>query len=465
MSSRTTALVAVCVALACVAAYGPAAWTSALTNWDDEAYLDSPGAHSVNVATFTRTAMGNYHPLTMFSFAVEQQAFGRNTRVLHVTNVVLHAISAAIAVYLLALLSGSNIAAAIGGLFFAVHPLRVESVIWVAERKDVLCALFFVAALLAYSARRRTWLTLALFLLAVLSKATAISLTLALLLIDYLRGELNLRAVAQKWFHFAISVIFAAIAWVSVGAERTADLPGYAFSLAQRLTLACAELLFYLGKLIVPVGLSAYYPYPKSIGANEVVAAVSVIVIAIIVIFSMKATRVLAFSLGFFVATIAMFLPIVSSSTIVAADRYTYIPSIGIAYGIGIGGAMLVQRWRAAIALIVVAGALLFVATVRRARVWRDSVTLWTSVLEYDDTIARAWNSRGAAFGESGQDGAAWHDFTAALQIEPCYQGALGNRILVALKHGDTASAQRDRATSIECHNRDIRARRLSGAR
>ena len=113
-----------------------------------------------------------------------------------------------------------------------------------------------------------------------------------------------------------------------------------------------------------------------------------------------------------------------------------------------------------AIAALVLAGALLLIATIDRARVWHDSVTLWTSVIEYDDTVARAWNSRGAALGEAGQDAAALRDFTAALTLEPCYQGALQNRYLLAVRHGDMNLAARDRATAIDCRNRGIRGRR-----
>ncbi|PYQ48396.1 MAG: hypothetical protein DMF59_16145, partial [Acidobacteria bacterium] len=158
---RRNAIYAALLAATCLVVFAPA-YSAGITNWDDDIYLRTP--------VFTTYVMGNFHPLTMLSFAIS----GRNPIGLHATNVVLHAITAILLFFLIVELSGSQFPAFVGALIWAIHPLRVESVVWIAERKDVLCGLFYVAALIAY-VRKKFWLTFAFFVLALLSKGMAVS--------------------------------------------------------------------------------------------------------------------------------------------------------------------------------------------------------------------------------------------------------------------------------------------------
>jgi hypothetical protein len=455
---RATLAAAALIAALCVAAFAPA-FQAGATNWDDAAYLADPAARSVSAATFTSFVMGNWHPLTMLSFVIQRQWLGADARMLHATNVALHAVAAILVLLLLRALTGSLFAAAAGACFFAIHPLRVESVAWIAERKDVLFGVLFIAAMLAYVAHlrgRRGALVLVylFFVLSLTAKATAVSLPLALLAIDFLeRRPLNRRTIVEKLPLFAISIMFGVIGYVAQrAAGASPDLPGFHYGVAAKFALSCRDLLWYLGKTFVPVELSSFYPYPPQLTLADWLAPLFVVVIAAIAFATVRVTRVLAFALAFFFVTIAVTLPLVSIGRTVAADRYTYIPSIGIALAVGVAAQWLFTRARiAAISLTILAIALLLPATVARTAVWHDSVTLWTNVIEFDASLAMPRNARGVAFAQRGDYASATRDFDAALTLAPCYRNAIRNRALIAIRQRDRVSAARLAALYARC--------------
>src|SRR5689334_8186749 len=278
---RTNATLSLLLAAACLVAFAPA-FTAGVTNWDDDLYVRAPESQRISAGTFTHFVFGSFHPLTIFSFAIEQQLFGRNAFLLHATNVVLHAASAVLLFFLLQELGAVSFGAFAGALLWAIHPLRVESVVWIAERKDVLCTLFFVAALIAYG-RRRLMLTFALFALALLSKGMAVTFPLAMLSVDYLQRR---KALLEKIPFFAMSAAFAAIGFA--GQQPKATVTG--------LPLVCQTFLSYLGKVFLPIRLNAIYLYPHRILWWSVPAAIAVVIIAF-------ATRVSGFAMLFFVST------------------------------------------------------------------------------------------------------------------------------------------------------------------
>jgi hypothetical protein len=391
------------LAAACLAAFAPA-FTAGVTNWDDDLYVRAPESQRISAGTFTHLVFGSFHPLTIFSFAIEQQLFGRSGFVLHATNVLLHAASAVLLFFLLQELGAFSFGAFAGALLWAIHPLRVESVVWIAERKDVLCTLFFIAALIAYG-RRRLMLTFALFALALLSKGMAVTFPLAMLSIDYLQRR---KALLEKIPFFAMSAAFAAIGFA--GQQPKAAING--------LPLVCQTFLFYLGKIFLPIRLNAIYLYPHRILWWSVPAVIALVIIAF-------ATRVSGFAMLFFVSTIAVVLPFVSWSDTVAADRFTSIPSIGIAYAIAF--ITKPKAWP----VIAIIAAILGLLTFERSRVWHDSISLWNSVIATDPRIAQAYNGRAAALFARGDVAGARRDIDRALAIDPCYAPALRNQIVL----------------------------------
>jgi hypothetical protein len=389
----------------CLIVFAPA-YSAGITNWDDDFYLRS--------SMRTMFVMGNFHPLTMASYAI----FGHNATVLHVTNVLLHAAAAVLLLLLLQELTGSPFGAFAGALLWAIHPLRVESVVWIAERKDVLCGLFYAAALLAY-VRKRLLLTFVLFVLALLSKGMAVSLPLAMLCIDFLERR---KAFLEKVPFFALSILFGVIGFIGQRIPGVSpEAPDVVFSLSERAALSFYALMFYLIKIALPIRLSSFYPYPK------IIAAVVV-----------SAGRGVAFAFLFFVATIAIVLPIFLVGRNITADRFTYIPSIGFAYLIA--NVAKPKHW----SIVAIVAALLGAGTFIRSRVWHDSITLWSSVIETNPEIALPYNARAAALYSMGDRRGALRDLNQAIAMKPCYAMALRNRILVSQRLGDTAAAQRD---------------------
>jgi hypothetical protein len=445
-----TSIYAVLLAAVCLLVFAPS-YTAGITNWDDDFYLRTPVSQRISPAIFTTFVMGNYHPLTILSYAIELQMFGPNPVVLHTTNVVLHAATAILVFILLQQLTSSAFPAFAAALIWAIHPLRVESVVWIAERKDVLCGLFFVAALIAY-VRRRLWTTLAFFVLALLSKGMAVSFPLAMLAIDFLQRR---KAFLEKIPFFVLSIVFGAMGYV---AQRTPganpELPNFAFSPIEKIVLSCRALIFYLGKLLLPIHLSAFYPYPKELSLSDWLAPLFVILIAVVVALTVRITRTIAFAFLFFFVTIAVILPLVSIGRTMAADRYTYIPSIGFAYALA--RAVILSEAKdlsgrdpspssrlRMTAIVAIVAAVLGAAGFRRSRVWHDSVTLWSSVIEVDPQVALPYNSRAVALAANGDTQGTIRDLDQAIALNPCYAMALRNRIMVAQRLGDRVTASR----------------------
>jgi hypothetical protein len=428
-----------------------------ITNWDDEVYLRSASAPLSTL--LTAPVMGNYHPLTMLSLALDARLFGTRAAELHAMNILLHALASLCVLLLLFELTGSPFGALAGALFFAIHPLRVESVGWIAERKDVLCELFFAAALLAYVRHVRRgarfgWV-FALFVLALLAKATAVVFPVAALLIDFL--ERRRPRLAQTAALFATGAAFGAGAILAQrGPGALGALPGFAFSPLERALLACRALAMYAAREIVPVNLSAFYAYPKSAGAVDVACAAAVVALAAAVAAAAFRWRPLFFGMAFFLLTIAPTLPVLSIGRTMAADRYTLLPSIGLAYLAAVGVGRL--RRNVAVAVVVAGAIVLSAITWRRCAVWRDSVSLWTSVIDYDDGIPLAYNSRAVALIASGNGNGARIDLDRALALDRCYGAALRNRALLAGRAGDLAAADSDLQRAIRCDPLDALA-------
>lgn len=440
---RQLALAAGLIALACLAAFAPA-FRAGVTNWDDPTVLAAT-AHPE--WAFSSFVMGNYHPLTTLSLSV-----GRTPVVLHGVNVALHIVTSILVLIFVWQLGGSVAGSAAGALLWAVHPLRAESVVWISQRKDVLSAVFFVAALIAYVAHVRgrrgalAW-SFVLFLIALLSKVTVVSLPIVLLLIDWLLGR---RAWREKIPFFAASAVFTAIAIAGQHSAVLDRLPTEAFTIPERLVLACRAIVLALERIVIPANLSAFYPYPAGLGAREWSAVAIVIALVGIAVATLRWTRAAVFALAFFLVTIAVALPLFATGWTLAADRFTYLPSIAVAWLI----ALAVRRipsliWPAALLAIA-----FIVLTNVRSRIWHDSVSLWTSVIDYTEESRLPFNNRGAALAEMGRFAEARRDFDRALAIDPCYGGALRNRALLSLREGNVAAAKGDLARLARCGSR-----------
>lgn len=453
------------------------ALSGGFTQWDDNVYVtDNPLVASLtwdHVKTlFTTSHYGVYVPLTMLSYSLDYALFGRNPAAFHATSVVLHVVNAGLVFGLFFLLFGGNgLAAFFAAALFSVHPLRVESVAWIAERKDLLCALFFFLSLLSYRRfgesgnRRFLRRSLAFFLCSLLSKPMALTLPFVLLLLDHLAGgRITRKSLRDKVPFFALSLVFAVVA---VLANQPGDTPpgavvqGLPALLFQKAAVALFSVTFYLLKTLLPFKLAALYPFTDRLaGLPPALLYAAPFVFAILLTVAVRAykrSNRIFFGLGFFMLTLVPILQLVSlpGNTIVA-DRYLYIPGFGLAF---LAGLLLTdsfgKRFRPAKALgpIVfgVAVLALSLSTFGRCRVWKDDRSLWTDVLEKYPDVAVAHNKLGLLRVADGNPEAAIEEYGRAIALDPTYVGAFNNRAIAnrRLKRYDQAAADYEKVIAL----------------
>ncbi len=379
-------------------------------NWDDVTYLNNPNVRRLSLAgvweiftTFHETYYSQ--PLVLLTMAVENHLFGRVPLPLHATSIFFHTINSILVMVLAERLGAKRLAALSASLLFALHPLHVESVAWVVQLKDVLSTFFFLVSLilyLRYSKFGGTWiylLSLFAFLPGLLSKTMVVTLPVVLILCDYLNGRrLGGRSLLDKIPFFALSAFFSAITLSihGTGAEEATDYLT-TLSLFERFILGCDNLVFYLEKLILPIRLSSLYPYPDSVSVTDPRYALSLLIVlgltAFIVYAVVKRWRTISFALLFFIVTISPTIKLVyfPSGGALVADRYAYLPSIGIFFLAAVAlsrvHTLLLQRYgeeaKAAVpAAVAILAIVLAVMTFERGNVWQNSETLWTDVLE-----------------------------------------------------------------------------------
>ena len=346
--------------------------------WDDNRYVyENPHIHPLNLAFFKWAFFdfyeANWHPLTWVSHALDYAVWGLNPMGHHLTNNILHAVNTFIVVILVAKLleawrpsrqqnpplrpseKGSYlIIAAVTGLLFGLHPLHVESVAWVSERKDLLCAMFFLLSILAYT-NKHYILVLFLFALALLSKPMAVSLPAVLLILDWhpfnriSSMKSFLSALLEKLPLIALSLIssvLTVLAQKAGGALRTFDV----IPLSVRVLVATESLMSYLWKMILPMNLTPYYPYPKNISLLSEECLLSVILVfgitAACIVMAKKQKLWLAVW-GYYVITLLPVIGIVQVGIQAMADRYTYLPSLGPFLITGLGVAWVFKKTEA----------------------------------------------------------------------------------------------------------------------
>lgn len=439
----------------------------------------------------------NYHPLTMLSLAWDAGE-PISARPFILTNLLLHTLATLLVFWLAARLSGGRLAvAAFTALLFGTHPVHVESVAWVSERKDVLHAVFYLAAAVAYAyhlerpTAGRLGLSFSAFVLACLAKGTAVSFPLVMLAMDLWqrRPPLERRALLEKLPFFAVALLFGLVALdVQAGGDfhgllrapagqaavLRAYLPG---SWLERLALPAYGYLMYAWRLLVPAGLCAFHPYPRP-GALATwpyaVAPLFLLATVALAAWDARRSRILAFGIGWYLATVLFVLQWVPVGMAIMADRYAYLPHVGLAFAWGMGMQRAWERrrrlgavlWGASAAFVL----LLVVLTPRQVATWQDGETLWSQAIrvyprcgplyawrgnvrfragrieeaEADLRQAARLGDRGAAFydgmgslyGVRGQADSAIVMFDRALREEPGRAATLRNRALALLMLG-----------------------------
>jgi Flp pilus assembly protein TadD len=311
------------------------------------------------MAACTSVIVGNWHPVTNLTFLATHEFFGVNPGAEHFLNIAIHATNAVLLFLLLYRLTGASWRSFVVAAIFAWHPLRVESVAWIAERKDVLCVFFFLLALLAYgesvknaALKRRSTvffiLSLLAYVLALLSKPMAVTLPLVMLLLDVwplkkvqgLRFKLSSwqRPVLEKWPFLLLTLVFCVVTfWVQHNAAAISSTDR--IGLEPRLTNIISSYLRYLGKTVWPSDLAIIYPFPVNDHSylalwpawQVIAAALALIFFSILTIRKLPYQPYLAVGWFWYLITLLPVIGIVQVGNQGMADRYTYIPMIGLA--------------------------------------------------------------------------------------------------------------------------------------
>lgn len=412
------------------------------------------------VWAFTTTSLANWHPLTWLSLQLDAQLFGTSPQVFHTTNIVLHVVNTLLLFLLFDRMTRSTWPSAFVAALFAVHPLHVESVAWVAERKDVLSAAFGLLACHAWfgwvgrGGRARYALAVAAYAASLLAKPMLVSLPLLLLLFDVWpldRANDLRRRIVEKVPLFVLAAalcVMTVLAQASGGATRSVTQ----YPLSGRAANAVVTYVTYLVKAVWPSGLAVYYPYPYG-GTPAWQVAGSVAILGLVTAACVRSrARAPYLFVGWFwyLITLVPVIGLVKQGSQAMADRYTYLPLIGpfamLAYGLSdlLGRAAFSTRRVARGAAAALACAALLTLSVlawRQAGYWSDSVTLFTHALAVTTENAVAENSLAQAFFERGDIDRAMPHCEAAVRIAPGMADAQSNLVRGLLAQGRTEEA------------------------
>jgi len=411
--SRLNLLLPCAILIITFAAYFPSLQNDLLKTWDDQAYITSNDLikslspdNIIRIFKEDKGLYANYHPLTTLSLAINHSISGDRPFGYHLTNLFLHLLNTLLVFLFIYLLPGKKVVpAAIVSLLFGIHPMHVESVAWVSERKDVLYTMFFLASLIAYQVylQRKNdpkfyLLALLLFTCSLLSKAMAAPLPLILFLIDHIIArKLSFKIFLEKAPFFLFSIVFGIIA-MKIQASSNATSSDL-FSLSSRFLHSCYGFIAYIVKILIPSGLSAFYPYPYPLVNSAwvldhtpavffltLILSILILIIFIILIIKSEARyKTVVFGMLFYTATILLVLQFIPVGRVIMADRYAYLASIGIFILIGFPADHFYQkkRYRPFVLICIIAyGGALTVMTFQRSKVWKNDETLWTDVIE-----------------------------------------------------------------------------------
>ena len=494
----------VIVALATAAAFLPVLQNDFVT-WDDpEMLLDHSSYRGFGWAElrwmFTTFHMGHYQPLSWLTFALDSVVWGLDPFGFHLSNLVLHSVNAVACYFVARQLLGLaipeaarqrswavGVGAAFAALVFSLHPLRVESVAWATERRDVLSGSFYLWTVYAYLRAQtfagdirpsRRWLAgaLCLYLLSLLSKATAMTLPIVLVLLDIYplrRLGWNVRQwstpqARKVWFEkapFAVfALLFAAIA--ILGQQQAAALKSWeSYGMGPRLAQAFFGAGFYLWKTLVPTGLSPLYEIPPDYGFWDVLSlgsGVAALFATCVLLLARDRRPALLACWLYYLVLLAPVLGFAQSGPQLVADRYSYLSCLS--WAMLAGGILLVllrekgSRVRG-ITPVAVAGAgalsiivVLAVLTWRQSFIWRNTETLWAHVIDKDPNGSYGHYNLAREIARKGMHQEAMRHYREALRIRPADADARNNLGLLLAVSGDLEASLAELRRAVEIH-------------
>jgi tetratricopeptide (TPR) repeat protein len=448
MKNKYTYLIIIFLIIASCTAFGRIACNDFI-NFDDNLYITEnnhikSGINQESIKWIsTAVVVSNWHPLTLLSHILDWSLFGANASGHHLVSLLLH-IGAVIFLFLFLNKTTNNLwPAAFAAAFFALHPLRVESVAWAAERKDVLSMFFGMACLYAYAFYAESpklskyLLCLTLFALALMSKPMMVTLPFVLMLLDYWqlkrwpkafsspvenRSYLTGRLVWEKIPFFCLTIASSIVTFAGqnkIRAVATID----SLSLFERVINAIISYAAYLGKIFWPVNLAVFYPYEFQPLWKISVSVLVITIITFAVLYYIKKIPFLFVGWFWYLGTLIPLIGLIQVGGQAMTDRHTYLPSIGIAMIIAWGIPSLIKSENIHKKILFPAGlavlAILAVLTWKQCGFWKSSVDIWKHTLHVTNNNYLAHMRLANAYGNLGQYQRAIEYFNEVIRLKP----------------------------------------------
>jgi Flp pilus assembly protein TadD len=449
--------------------YAPS-WHYGFVNYDDPAYVSSNPAVTGGLTwnavkwAFTTGHESNWHPLTWLSHMADVELFGLNAGAFHVINFALHVASTLLLFWFLNQTTGNLAASALVGALFAVHPLHVESVAWIAERKDVLSTFLGMCTLCAYvmyvrRAKLELYLVVfGLLALGLMAKPMLVTMPFLLLLLDFwplgrLRFETKSNNLAQLirekvplMMLVAVSSIVTYLVQKQGGSMGQNPIP-----LATRIANACTAYFVYAWRMVWPAKLAVLYPVASAPAGWWAGAALGLFVLSLLAVWAHGTHPYITVGWFWYVGTLVPVIGLVQVGRQASADRYTYLPLIGLFLIAAFGIQELFGSSQAGKLGYLTAAAMTIAACIYGTRVqleyWSDSRLLWQHTLEVTTDNSLAHNNLGTAFEATGELDMAIFHYSEAVRIEPQYAEAHYNLAKTLLNSG-----KMERAAEAETH-------------
>ncbi len=473
-------IVCLLLAVLTLALYNPVT-RHPFANYDDDRYVtENPHVRQgLTTGTFTwaltSTEQANWHPLTWMSHALDCSLYRLNPVGHHFTSILLHVVNVILLYLLLIWATGRFGPSLFVAALFAVHPINVESVAWIAERKNVLCTMFFLLTLWAYGwyARKPDWkrylAVTALFAAGLASKPMVITLPFVLLLLDYwplfrvktANGESKTTLPTFPWSRLVLEklpllALSAASALITMQAQRaggairsTAEV-----SFGSRIATAIWAYAMYLWKMLWPARLAPLYPHPgDSLAAWQVLVAALALLAITATVWRLRERRYLVVGWFWFLGTLVPVIGLVQVGEAAMADRYAYIPLIGVFVMMAFGAGDWAEQKKIGMVLAAPAAVVLIAlafATHRQIGYWQTNEELWSHTLAVTENNFVAEDNLGGALNLEGKEEQAYPHFEAAARINPRDPMSRGNLGTYLQTHGRVAEAITQYETAVQ---------------
>ena len=441
-------LIGLLLALITLLAYLPAS-RDGFVDYDDQDYVTENSVVQKGLTwtgiewAFTTGHASNWHPVTWLSHMADCELFGLNPGAHHLVSVLFHTVNAVLLLLLLFRLTGALWPSALVAALFAWHPLHVESVAWIAERKDVLSTFFALLTLLAYAkyakenCRRCFWIALGCFTLGLMSKPMLVTLPFVMLLLDYwplqrfpdfkLEVKAVFRLALEKWPFFLLTAVACVVTFLVQSQRSGAAVASLELiPLHYRFCNALASYGLYLLKTVWPVGLAVFYPLPEHLTRLLLAATASASCWSSFPVLSGgRDGRMAYLPVGWlwFLGTLVPVIGLVQVGSAALADRYTYFPLVGVFIAVAFGVHDLADRFqfpkKAIAAAAVLILAICLILTENQLRYWRDSETLFAHALAVTKNNHVAHVNLGVALEQKGKLNEALAEYRAAEQLAP----------------------------------------------